>query len=168
MDLKNLSCSALNNQKTTLNRQLKSNMFNFDLKTDNQSDNLPFIFRPFNSIYNKKNLIIQSFNLGQSEKKILKNHDEKLEARMKILESHNRILDSQLKQLRCLLEGNLNDKSLSLKFSNSISDQANANKCLSIERSSNNIGTLFNNVEDITKAINNLNNLVNAMTNIDS
>ena len=32
-----------------------------------------------------------------------------------------------------------------------------------MNNSSNNIGTLFNNVEDITRAINNLNNLVNTM-----
>ena len=34
---------------------------------------------------------------------------------------------------------------------------------MSMVNSSNNIGALFNNVEDITRAINNLNNLVNTM-----
>lgn len=37
------------------------------------------------------------------------------------------------------------------------------NSGISLVNSSNNIGALFNNVEDITRAINNLNNLVNTM-----
>ena len=40
-----------------------------------------------------------------------------------------------------------------------ISNNINANNSLS----NNSIGALFNNVEDITRAINNLNNLVNSM-----
>lgn len=37
------------------------------------------------------------------EARMLREHEDKLEARMKILENHNRLLDSQLKQLKALL-----------------------------------------------------------------
>ncbi len=38
-----------------------------------------------------------------AEARLLRQHEDRLEARMKILENHNRLLDSQLKQLRNLL-----------------------------------------------------------------
>lgn len=37
------------------------------------------------------------------EARLLREHEDKLEARMKILENHNRLLDTQLKQLKSLL-----------------------------------------------------------------
>lgn len=38
-----------------------------------------------------------------AEARLLRQHEDRLEARMKILENHNRLLDGQLKQLRSLL-----------------------------------------------------------------
>ncbi len=38
-----------------------------------------------------------------SEARMLRQHEDRLEARMKILENHNRLLDAQLKQLKSLL-----------------------------------------------------------------
>ncbi len=38
-----------------------------------------------------------------AEARLLRQHEDRLEARMKILENHNRLLDSQLKQLRNML-----------------------------------------------------------------
>lgn len=42
------------------------------------------------------------------EARLLRQHEDKLEARMKILENHNRLLDSQLKQLKSLLNNVMN------------------------------------------------------------
>jgi len=42
-----------------------------------------------------------------AEARLLRQHEDRLEARMKILENHNRLLDSQLKQLRTLLNNNV-------------------------------------------------------------
>lgn len=44
------------------------------------------------------------------EARMLREHEDKLEARMKILENHNRLLDSQLKQLKALLNNVCNNK----------------------------------------------------------
>ena len=42
-----------------------------------------------------------------AEARLLRQHEDRLEARMKILENHNRLLDSQLRQLKGLLNTNV-------------------------------------------------------------
>ena len=42
-----------------------------------------------------------------NEARLLRQHEDRLEARMRILENHNRLLDAQLKQLKSLLNVNI-------------------------------------------------------------
>jgi hypothetical protein len=64
---------------------------------------LPNLFKPLNRSVN----MLYSTNSKESqminEARMLRQHEDRLEARMKILENHNRLLDSQLKQLKSLL-----------------------------------------------------------------
>lgn len=118
------------------------------------------------------------------EANMIKQQENKLEARMKILENHNRLLDAQLKNLKNLLitskkknsnyysanEVNMTESLNTPSHKSarsSLKDTRFEQKKSANRSSSNNISTLFLNVEDITKAINNLNNLVNAMGVLD-
>jgi hypothetical protein len=69
---------------------------------------LPTIFTTVSndSLTNKLYLNSNSMNKESqmiAEARILRQHEDRLEARMKILENHNKLLDNQLKQLRTLL-----------------------------------------------------------------
>lgn len=159
------------------NHQLHYPSSNGSLNLNASVNKFPEIFTPLNSA-NSSNLRSTSLSNKDSqmlaEARLLRQHEDRLEARMKILENHNRLLDSQLKHLRGLLNNNKNnagnisastkDMSMSKYLGSSsklIDTQKEQRK--SLDRSSTNIGALFHNVEDITRAINNLNNLVNAM-----
>ena len=72
------------------------------------SNKLPNIFAPLNN-NNTNGCKASATKLTSkdsqilNEARLLRQHENRLEARMKILENHNRLLDSQLKQLKGLL-----------------------------------------------------------------
>lgn len=84
----NKSSSLLINSQSDYNKMPK--LFT-TLNSGLQSEQIPG-----NKVLNKEKQIL-------AEARLLRQHEDRLEARMKILENHNRLLDSQLKQLRNLL-----------------------------------------------------------------
>ncbi len=74
---------------------------------------LPNLFKPLNrsvnmlyngaSYTNGTNSINSKETQLLNEARMLRQHEDRLEARMKILENHNRLLDAQLRQLKSLL-----------------------------------------------------------------
>lgn len=74
------------------------------------NNKLPNLFTPLNSNLNGKSATKMSASKDSqilAEARLLRQHEDRLEARMKILENHNRLLDSQLKQLKGLLNVNI-------------------------------------------------------------
>ncbi len=100
--------SSLNNSSLSGNLLNASNM-NTSASAMNRLNTL---FSPLNPASAKKNKLssaasatLSSAKESQiiSEARMLRQHEDRLEARMRILENHNRLLDSQLKQLKGLL-----------------------------------------------------------------
>lgn len=97
-----------------------NNSLNNKMLTNSVYNKIPPLFTTLNSTSNMQ--LSQAHTNGQNkqgvtketqmmqEARLLRQHEDRLEARMKILENHNRLLDSQLKQLRNLL----NDVSLEI------------------------------------------------------
>lgn len=81
----------------------KANSYNYN----SNYSKVPQLFTAFNGSesHNQINSIKTLSKETQmlAEARLLRQHEDRLEARMKILENHNRLLDSQLKQLRTLL-----------------------------------------------------------------
>lgn len=100
-----LSKKAQYHNYTTLNGSLNlgssSLISSQNLQNNENYNKLPTIFTPLNTTNksckpNKETQILE-------EARLLRQHEDRLEARMKILENHNRLLDAQLKQLKGLL-----------------------------------------------------------------
>jgi len=100
-----LSNKVLYNNYTTLNGSLNLGSTTLiscqNLPNNENYNKLPTLFTPLNttnklSKSNKETQIL-------AEARLLRQHEDRLEARMKILENHNRLLDTQLKQLKSLL-----------------------------------------------------------------
>ncbi len=75
------------------------------------NNKLPNIFTPLSANANGKSATkVGTCKDSQilAEARMLRQHENRLEARMKILENHNRLLDSQLKQLKGLLNVSFN------------------------------------------------------------
>jgi hypothetical protein len=93
--------ATTNNYYTNSNIMNSTSMIN-SLQGSTYSK-LPNLFKPLNRSVN----MLYSTNPKESqminEARMLRQHEDRLEARMKILENHNRLLDSQLKQLKSLL-----------------------------------------------------------------
>ena len=99
-------------QSNYLSKGLKSNESinkSSSLLINSQSgyNKMPKLFTTLNNSLqtekNSGNKIINKEKQMLAEARLLRQHEDRLEARMKILENHNRLLDSQLKQLRNLL-----------------------------------------------------------------
>jgi hypothetical protein len=100
----------------TVQQNINPTQYNtsINIKNGNSYNKVPTIFASVNSNKtNNKNANVNSNNNNNNnnnketqminEARLLRDHEERLEARMKILENHNRLLDSQLNQLRSLL-----------------------------------------------------------------
>ncbi len=83
-----------------------TNFLSHNLPCNNK---LPNLFTPLvlpNGKTSSSSIKISNSNRDSqilAEARLLRQHEDRLEARMKILENHNRLLDSQLKQLKGLL-----------------------------------------------------------------
>lgn len=86
---------------------------------------VPLLFKPTQPLINHSSTTAKSEKENQilEEARMLRQHEDRLEARMKILENHNRLLDSQLKQLKSLLNNVIN---YSFLFENIISNLKNS------------------------------------------
>ena len=103
-----LSSSPTSVSHTLFNVNLKSNrsLNNNGIITNSEYSKVPQLFTTLNNKNLQINTAQKSFNKETkilAEARLLRQHEDRLEARMKILENHNRLLDSQLKQLRNML-----------------------------------------------------------------
>jgi hypothetical protein len=113
------SSRALSSSPTILNQQTApgsnshyyTSSGSLNTKNGNLSYNkVPTLFASVNSSAAVKSNKYSNGNKETNmlaEARLLRQHEDRLEARMKILENHNRLLDSQLKQLRTLLNNNV-------------------------------------------------------------
>ena len=103
-----LSSSPTSASHTLFNVNLKSNgsLNKNEIISNSEYSKVPQLFTTLNNKNLQVNTAQKSFNKETkilAEARLLRQHEDRLEARMKILENHNRLLDSQLKQLRNML-----------------------------------------------------------------
>lgn len=114
-----------------------------NVKNGNGYNKVPTLFASVNSNTKPKSNGVNKETQMLAEARLLRQHEDRLEARMKILENHNRLLDGQLKQLRTLLNTNQSKDTSKITINQSISNNA-TKKMVDIQIDRKSSGNFFN------------------------